>query len=120
MKRILVFAVIICMALLLCVNAQDKWVSPPAMNDKIGMENPETKVPIPEPKPAPKVVEPVKPITYLKVTLIDGINDKVFELKNCIVQIKGELNMCDNIFPYQKTFVNGNDYEITIWIKLKK
>jgi len=93
MKRILVFVLIICIAFIVA-GAQEKV--------------------------EPNVVEPqIEPVTYLKVTLLDGVNDKVFELKNCIVQIKGELNMIDNVFPYTKTFTNGNDYEITIMIKPK-
>jgi len=95
MKKFIVFLLIICMAFII-VGAQEKVQ--PVVEE-------------------PKIEEPV--VTYLKVTLIDGINDKVFELKNCIVQIKGELNMIDNIFPYTKIFINGNDYEITIMIKPK-
>jgi len=99
MKRILVFVLIICMAFIIA-GAQEK-VEPNVVENKT------------EEEPTPKLV------TRLKVTMIDGINDKVFELKNSIVQIRGELNICDNVFPYNKTFLLGNDYEITIMIKLK-
>ena len=116
MKRILVFAVIICMALLLCVNAQDKWVSPPAMNDKIGYEDPGTKVPVPEPKPAPIA----KPVTHLTVKVIDDMNNKVVELNNCIVQVIGELHICEDSFNYSNAFTEGDKYEMVIWVKLKK
>jgi len=100
MKKILVLVLIICMAFIIA-GAQEV---------SIGTDEPPPKESV---EPAPKVV------TRLKVTMIDGINDKVFELKNCIVQVKGELNMIDNVFPYTKTFINGNDYEITIMIKPK-
>jgi len=118
MKRILVFVMILCLVLLLCVNAQDKWVSPPAMNDKIGYEDPETykEVPVPEPKPVPVA----KPVTNLTVKLIDEMNNKVVELNNCIVYIDGELHICENSFRYSKTFVEGDKYEMVIWMKLKK
>jgi len=98
MKRILVFVLIICMAFIIA-GAQEK-VEPNVVENKTEEE-------------------PAKLVTRLKVTMIDGINDKVFELKDCVVQIVGDLHMCDNVFPYQKTFIEGNDYEITIMIKPK-
>ena len=116
MKRILAFVMVLCMALFLCVGAQDKWVSPPAMNDKIGMENPETKVPVPEPKPAPIA----KPVTRLTVKIIDDMNNKVVELNNCIVQVVGELHICEDSFNYSNSFIEGDKYEMIIWMKLKK
>lgn len=107
MKKVLVFTLIICVVFLLIAGAQEV---------SIGTDEPPPKIV----EPIPKDVEPApKPVTHLKVTLIDGINDRVFELKNCMVQIMGDLNICDNTFPYQKTFINGTDYEITIMIKPK-
>ena len=95
MKRIFVFVLIICIVFLLIAGAQEKV----------------------EPNIEPVKTEPAKPVTHLKVTMIDGINDKVFELKNCIVQVIGELYICQDSFDYKKTFIEGTDYEITIMIK---
>ena len=99
MKKVLVFVLIICMAFIIA-GAQEK------------VEPDKPVVPVAE-------EEPAKVITHLKVILIDGINDKVFELKNCIVQVVGELNICEDTFPYRNTFIDGNDYEITIMVKPK-
>jgi hypothetical protein len=107
MKRILVFVVIICFALLLCVNAQDKSGTKVEINNE---GNPE----IVEPKPAPK------PVTRLDVKIIDDMNDKVVELNNCIVQVIGELHICEDSFNYSNAFTEGDKYEMIIWVKLKK
>lgn len=96
MKRILVFVVIICFALLLCAGAQEP-----------------VKV---EPVPAP--VE--KPVTRLTVKIIDDMNDKVVELNNCIVQVIGELHICEDSFNYSNAFTEGDKYDVVIWVKLKK
>jgi hypothetical protein len=94
MKRFLVFVMILCMAFLLCAGAQEP-----------------IKV---EPVPAPK------PVTNLTVKLIDDMNDKVVELNNCIVQVVGELHICEDSFNYSNSFTEGDRYDITIWVKLKK
>lgn len=96
MKRILVFVVISLMILLLllCVGAQEP-----------------VKV---EPVPAPK------PVTNLTVKIIDDMNDKIVELNNCIVQVIGELHICEDSFNYANSFTEGDKYEMVIWVKLKK
>jgi hypothetical protein len=72
------------------------------------------------PESETKVVEPApKPVTHLKVILLDGINNKMFELSNCIVQVIGELHVCDDSFNYSNTFTDGANYEITISIETK-
>ena len=92
MKRILLFVVIICLALLFCAGAQ------------------ETN------KPA----EPtLKPVTQLTVKMIDDIGKQVIELNNCVVQVIGELHICEDSFNYSNTFMDGDMYDITIWIKSK-
>lgn len=96
MKRILVFVVIIYFALLLCAGAQE----------------PVNVVPVPVPV--------AKPTTHLDVKIIDEINDKVIELNNCIVQVAGELHICEDSFNYSNSFTDGDKYEMIIWLKLKK
>lgn len=96
MKRILVFVVIICFVLLLCVGAQET-----------------VKV---EPAPAPIA----KSVTRLNVKVIDEENDQLIKLNNCIVQVIGELHICEDSFNYANSFTEGDKYEIVIWVKLKK
>ena len=92
MKRILVFVMILCFAFLLCAGAQE-----------------------------PVKIEPApKPITRLTVKIIDEMNDKMVELNNCIVQVIGELHICEDSFNYSNTFTEGDKYEMVIWVKLKK
>lgn len=98
MKRILVFVMIICMALLLSVGAQEK-------TEEIADE---FVVPVP------------KPVTRLNVTIIDDLNDKIVKLNNCIVQVIGELHIVEDSFNYSNTFIEGDRYEMTIWIRIKK
>lgn len=103
MKRFLVFVVIICVAFLLYVGAQEEVVEP--------AETEATK----------ELVEPVVlPVTRLHVTFIDEMNDQVFKLENSVVQIIGELHMAEDSFNYSNTFVEGDRYEMTIWLKIKK
>jgi len=102
MKRILVLVMILCMALLLCVGAQEKVIETPTTS--IGDIA----------KPAPK------PVTHLTVKIIDDMNDKVVELNNCIVQVVGELHICEDSFNYSNSFIEGDKYEMVIWVKLKK
>ena len=77
-----------------------------------------------EPKPVEEtetqpVVKPVEEETRLNVTIIDGINDKLIELENCKVAIKGKLHLVNDYFDYTKTFLEGDRYEITISIRKK-
>jgi len=71
MKGFLVFVVIICMAFLLYAGAQDEMV---------------------EPEVIPEVQEAIQPVpetvTRLNVTIIDGLNDKLIKLENCIVHVR--------------------------------
>jgi len=93
MKRFLVFVAIICLVFLLSVGAQEP-----------------TKVePIPE-----------KPVTRLSVKIIDGMNDNLIKLDNCIVQVIGELHICEDSFNYSNAFTEGDVYDITIWVRLKE
>ena len=97
MKHLLVFVVIICMALLFA-GAQEESVVP-----------------------EPELVEPVAiPVTRLSITLIDEVSDQVIKLENSVVQILGELHIAEDSFNYSNTFVEGDRYEMTIWIKAKK
>jgi hypothetical protein len=98
MKGFLVFALIICMALLY-VGAQEKV----------------------EEVVEPEVVQPVpEPVTRLKVKLIDDLSDQYIKLENCIVYIKGKLHIAEDSFDYTNTFIEGDRYEITIHIRTKK
>jgi len=102
MKRFLVFVLIICMAFLY-VGAQE--TEPEEVQEE------EIIAP----------AEPVeKPVTRLNVTLIDGMNDKLVKLDNCIVHVRGELHILEDSFDYTKTFLEGDRYEITIHVRLKK
>lgn len=92
MKKLLVLVAIICISLLFCVNAQEP-----------------VKI---EPEP--------KPVTRLTVKILDDMTGKVVELNNCIVQVLGELHICEDSFNYSNTFTDGDKYDITIWVKLKK
>ena len=100
MKNFLVFVVIICMALLLNVNAQN--------GPKVIPEVQEAIQPVPE------------PITRLKVTLIDEMNDQFIKMENCMVHIRGKLHIVEDTFDYTNTFIEGDRYEITIHIRVKK
>jgi hypothetical protein len=100
MNKLIVFAVIVCMALLY-VGAQE----------------------------APEPVEPVEtvitqpvdpPVTRLKVKLIDDLSDQYIKLENCVVQLLGELHIAEDSFNYSNTFIEGDIYEITIHIRVKK
>jgi hypothetical protein len=113
MKRILVFAMVLCMILLLCAGAQEQGIDP--LGDKMN-DNKPGKVTTPIPPPVPVA----KPVTQLTVKIIDDMNDKVVELNNCIVQIVGELHICEDSFKYQNSFTEGDKYEMVIWVKLKK
>lgn len=68
-----------------------------------------------------ELVKPVVlPVTRLSVTIIDGINDKLVKLENCVVQVLGELKIAEDSFNYSNTFVEGDRYEMTIQIRVKK
>lgn len=107
MKRFLVFVVIICMALLY-VGAQEvvEPITEPALVEPV--------VDFPKPVPTPL------PITRLKVKLIDDLSNQYLILENCVVQVLGELHIAEDSFNYSNTFVEGDRYEITIHIKVKK
>ena len=112
MKRFLVFVVIICMAFLLSAGAQEV-VEPEEIKEEVQEET--LAQPVEMPKP---VVE--MPITRLNVILIDEMNDQFINLENCVVQVLGELHIVEDSFNYTNTFVEGDRYEITIHVKLKK
>lgn len=100
MKGFLVFVVIICMVLLLNVYAQNNEV-------------PEVKAP-------KEVIEPELEPTRLNVKIIDEMNDSLIKLENCRVHIQGKLHIVDDLYNYTKTFKEGDRYEMTIHIRLKK
>jgi hypothetical protein len=69
----------------------------------------------------PVNIEPEpKPVTRLTVKILDDMTGKVVELNNCIVQVLGELHICEDSFNYSNTFTDGDKYDMTIWVKLKK
>ena len=101
MKRFLVFVVIICMAFLLSAGAQE-IVEPEEVKEEV-------------------LAQPVEmPVTRLKITLIDEMNDQYINLENCIVQVLGELHIVEDSFNYSNTFTEGDRYEITIHVKIKE
>lgn len=103
MKRLLLFIMILCIVIWVGVGAQED-VAEPVVTE---VED--------------ETVEPViKPVTRLNVTLIDEVNDQFIKLENCMVRLVGELPIVGNSFNYSKTFLNGDRYSITIWIKVKK
>ena len=93
MKYILIFVMIICIALF--ASAQD---------------TPEVVNIVPEPVPE-------QIFTQLTLTLIDEVSNQRIELENSVVQIMGELRICEDSFTYSNTFTDGNMYEMIIWIK---
>ena len=94
MKYFLVIVALICMAVF--VGAQEEEVD------------------FPEPVPEPL------PVTRLSITLIDEVSDQVIKLENSVVQVLGELHIAEDSFNYSNTFLEGDRYEMTIWIKAKK
>ena len=105
MKHILVFTVIICMALLF-VGAQEGVIDTPnEINEEVDF---------------PKSMPEPRPVTRLSITLIDEVSDQVIKLENSVVQILGELHIAEDSFNYSNTFVEGDRYSMTIWIKVKK
>ena len=77
-----------------------------------------------EPKPVEEsetqpIAKPAEEETRLDVTVIDGMNDKLFKLENCKVAIMGKLHLVNDYFNYTKTFIEGDRYEITISIRKK-
>jgi len=97
MKKFLMLIVILCLAFLLYASAQEN----DATVDEV------TKL-------VPKEVA-----TRLDVTILDGINDRLFKLENCAVFVKGKLKIANDLFDYTKTFTEGDRYEITISIRKK-
>lgn len=101
MKRFLVFVVILCVAFLLYAGAQET-VEPGEVKEEI-------------------LAQPTEPpVTRLDVTIIDGVNDKLIKLNNCMVYVIGELHVVNDSFTYKKTFVEGDRYDITIHFRPKK
>ena len=74
--------------------------------------------PVEEPATQP-VAKPAEEETRLDVTVIDGMNNKLFELENCRVLVQGKLRLVNDLFNYTKTFTEGDRYEITISIRKK-
>jgi len=102
-RGILILLLLSVMAIL--VNGQDEGVIP------------EIEIELDQPQ---ELAAPVEAVTRLDVTIIDGVNDKLIKLNNCIVQVIGELHIVNDSFTYQKTFTEGDRYEITIRFRPKK
>lgn len=106
MKWLLLFVMILCIAIWLGVGAQEDVAEPVVTDVEEELVEP---------------IEPtVKPVTRLSVTLIDEVNDQFIKLENCMVRVVGELHMVEDSFNYQNTFLQGDRYSITIWVKIKK
>jgi len=97
MKKFLMLIVILCLAFLLYASAQEKDATADEVTELV-----------------PKEVA-----TRLDVTILDGINDRLFKLENCSVFVKGKLKIANDLFDYTKTFTEGDRYEITISIRKK-
>lgn len=108
MKRLLTFVMVLCVVIWLGVGAQEDVVEPAPVETEEEVVEPGVAVPT------------VKPVTRLDVTLIDEMNDQFIKLENCMVRVVGELHMVEDSFDYANTFVEGDRYSITIWIKIKK
>jgi len=57
--------------------------------------------------------------TDLTVLLVDGINGSRIVLKNCILQLVGEMPIAEDMFTYSNTFYDGNIYKITVLVELR-
>ena len=108
MKRIISIIVIAILIMMLCLLGAD------------GENEGQEEIVIPEPVvDFPKTVpEPI--VTRLDITIIDDMNDQVIKLENSVIQVLGELHIAEDSFNYSNTFVEGDRYSITIWIKVKK
>lgn len=62
----------------------------------------------------------VLPVTRLNVIFIDEMNDQVIKLENSVIQILGKLHIAEDSFTYSNTFVEGDRYEMIIWLRIKK
>ena len=65
------------------------------------------------------VEEPEQKQTDLTVVLIDNINGSNIRLRNCIIQLIGEMQIAEDMFTYSNTFYDGNIYKITVLIELR-
>ena len=83
-------------------------------------ETEEKEVNINTDEPPPEEVEPEQKKTDLTVLLIDNINGSSIRLRNCIVQVLGEMQIAEDMFTYNNTFYDGNIYKITVLIELKE
>ena len=57
--------------------------------------------------------------TDLTVLLIDDIHGSRISLKNCILQLVGEMPIAEDMFTYSNTFYDGHIYKITILVELR-
>ena len=74
--------------------------------------------PVEEPIP---IEESVPVVSRLNVTIIDGMNDdNLVKLENCMIHVQGKLHIVEDTFNYSNTFLEGDRYEITIHVRLKK
>jgi len=109
-RIILILALLLTMAIL--VSGQDEGVIAEIEEIEAGIETEVSK--------SQELLEPIEVVTRLDVTMIDDVNDKLIKLNNCIVNVIGELHIVNDSFTYEKTFVEGDRYEITIHFRPKK
>lgn len=65
------------------------------------------------------IEEPEQKQTDLTVLLVDDINGSRIVLKNCILQLLGEMQIAEDMFTYSNTFYDGDIYKITVLIELR-
>lgn len=63
--------------------------------------------------------EPEQKQTDLTVLLIDDIHGSRISLKNCILQLVGEMPIAEDMFTYSNTFYDGHIYKITVLVELR-
>ena len=72
-----------------------------------------------EEKKTQPVEEAEQKQTDLTVLLVDNINGSRIVLKNCILQLLGEMQIAEDMFSYSNTFYDGNIYKITVLVELR-
>lgn len=68
---------------------------------------------------APSIEEAEQKQTNLTVLLVDDINGSRIVLKNCILQLVGEMQIAEDMFTYSNTFYDGDIYKITVLVELR-
>jgi len=115
LRNIILILTLIIMLCFLGVNSNGQQ----AGNTNV-FEPEEKEISIGTDEPPPEEVEPEQKKTDLTVLLIDNINGSSIRLRNCIVQVLGEMQIAEDMFTYNNTFYDGNIYKITVLIELKE